>query len=399
MATKEKKTTTREESQEQSTGMLSELAEGPELEEEVYSAEAFTEYAEQETEEADDVEDHDSVSSAETGEVEETADVEAPSVGENGSLAKGDGAGDEEAERMEAEPDLESELEILEGFDPSILEMTEADLMEGADENQLLDAYHLEFGDPVVNELLRQRPELYRSTHEVIIGKDDRVRVGNTRAYPWRCICQLTIELKTGHMAVGTGWLVGPRTVITAGHCVYMHDYGGWAKQITVRPGRNGSNPSSDAPFGSAVSSRFHSVKGWTQNKKRSHDYGAIILPKDAAFGKSLGYFGYANYSLFSLLGRKVNLSGYPAGSNNPENKPFGYQWWHARVIKFVTSRRLIYNIDTQGGQSGSPVWRLINGKRYAVGIHTNGSTAGNSATRIVKPVFNNIKKWKNMYT
>jgi V8-like Glu-specific endopeptidase len=40
-------------------------------------------------------------------------------------------------------------------------------------------------------------------------------------------------------------------------------------------------------------------------------------------------------------------------------------------------------------------VWRLQNGQRHAVGIHTNGASTGNSATRITSPVFNNIKKWK----
>ncbi len=289
---------------------------------------------------------------------------------------------------------FDDELELPGQFDRRMLQMTEADILEELGENRLLNAYHLEFGDPMANALLQQRPELLRSTAEVVIGKDDRVRVGNTKVYPWRCICQLTIETKTGQVAVGTGWLVGPRTVITAGHCVYLHNHGGWAKRITVRAGRNGP----DSPYGAVASSQFHSVSGWKSKANRSNDYGAIILPSNQPLGTRLGHFGFANHGALSLLGRVVNLSGYPAGNVNPENKPFGYQWWHARMITFVAPRYFVYNIDTQGGQSGSPVWRLINGKRYAVGIHTNGSSSGNSATRITKPVFDNIKSWKNSY-
>ena len=54
--------------------------------------------------------------------------------------------------------------------------------------------------------------------------------------------------------------------------------------------------------------------------------------------------------------------------------------------------------IDTFGGQSGAPVFRLIAGNpiREVVGIHTNGSLRGNSATRITGEVFDNLKAWKD---
>ena len=250
-------------------------------------------------------------------------------------------------------------------------------------ETRLLDAWYAEFGDPDTVALIRQQPAISQTVAEVVIGRDDRIQITNTTAYPWRTICSLIITARDGSKWIGTGWLVGLRTVITAGHVVYMHRHGGWARSIEVIPGRNGSI----RPYGSCTSSRFHSVKGWTDKKKSSHDYGAIILPHNCDQGKRIGDFGYANLSFFSLLGLKVNLSGYPG------DKPRGTQWWHARKIRWVTSRRLVYNIDTAGGQSGSPVWRLRGGKRHAVGIHTNGSSSGNSATRITKPVFNNIAK------
>jgi V8-like Glu-specific endopeptidase len=233
--------------------------------------------------------------------------------------------------------------------------------------------------------VVRQQPGLSQTTAEVVIGKDDRLRIHKTTAYPWRTICSLLITAKDGSGWRGTGWLVGPGTVMTAGHCVYMHGHGGWVRRIEVVPGRNGSK----RPYGSCAATSFCSVKGWTNKKKRSHDYGAIILPSNCRYGNQLGWFGYANLGASSLSGLTVNLSGYPG------DKPAGTQWWHARRIKWVTARTIVYNIDTAGGQSGSPVWRLKNGQRHAVGIHTNGSTSGNSATRITKPVFDNIKAWK----
>jgi V8-like Glu-specific endopeptidase len=218
---------------------------------------------------------------------------------------------------------------------------------------------------------------------EVVIGNDDRIRINPTTAYPWRAICSLLIKAKTGKYYIGTGWMVGPGTVITAGHCVYMHDQGGWAEWIDVMPGRNASLK----PYGTIRSSNLRSTTGWTNSKNRNNDYGAIIL--NTKIGNTVGYFGYANKSDSFIKSKTLNLSGYPG------DKPSGQQWFMARKCKSVSSRVITYEIDTAGGQSGSPVWYLEGGNRYAVGIHTNGHQSGNSATRIQSNVYSNIANWK----
>ena len=59
----------------------------------------------------------------------------------------------------------------------------------------------------------------------------------------------------------------------------------------------------------------------------------------------------------------------------------------------------VILDIDTFGGQSGSPVWRFLNGQRHGVAIHTNGvggcGGSVNCGTRITQPVFDNLVAWK----
>jgi V8-like Glu-specific endopeptidase len=220
---------------------------------------------------------------------------------------------------------------------------------------------------------------------EVVIGTDDRVRVNDTNAQPWRRICHLSITAADGSSFLGTGSFIGPRTVVTAGHCVFIANHGGWAKQVVVTPGRNAG----DKPFGSVTATAFRSVKGWTQNGKRECDYGAIILPRSFN-NPALGAFGFAAYTDSQLRGAKLNLAGYPG------DKPSGTMWYHGRVATGLSERVITYDIDTAGGQSGSPVWiSKEDGSRIAVGIHTNGSSGGNSATRIVKPVFDNFKSWR----
>jgi len=237
--------------------------------------------------------------------------------------------------------------------------------------------------------IVRERQAVVEAAEalEVVHGADDRVRVWGTTAYPWRTICHLYIVAQNGRVFGGTGAFIGPRVVLTAGHCVYLHGDGGWARSITVTPGRNASSQ----PYGSVVATQYRSVQGWTNGPNSNYDYGVIILPGNQSLGNTVGWMGLANLSFWSLLGLNVNTSGYPG------DKPYGTQWWNSNNILAVTDRRLYYRIDTYGGQSGSPVWRYSNGQRHIVGIHTTGASLWNGATRICSPVFNNLVAWKNL--
>jgi V8-like Glu-specific endopeptidase len=291
---------------------------------------------------------------------------------------------------------IETEYEVVGGIDQNIREPdTEAT-------NTASEAMHSEtaweIGDPGIDmggaaefapldAIYGSYPELLDQViTEVVIGPDNRVRVQNTAVYPWRAICALRIQAANGARFIGTGWLISPRTVITAGHCVFMHDAGGWVRSIEVIPGLNDSS----RPFGSHVGTMLKSVTGWTQSKNRDYDYAAIILPPGNRPGAQTGTFGFAVRDDAFLRSAALNLSGYPGDKGGSQ------QWFHAQKAKSLSSRVITYDIDTAGGQSGAPVWVLQNGQRNAVGVHTNGHSSGNSATRIVTPVFNNMMNWKN---
>ena len=217
---------------------------------------------------------------------------------------------------------------------------------------------------------------------ETVCGADGRTRIFGTTSNPWRWTCKLIMTFPDG-VYVGTGWLVGPRCVITAGHCVHGGGTGQrWATKIEVIPGMNGSS----RPYGTITSRRFFSVNGWTRDGNWEYDYAAIILPTN--IGNRTGWFGYANYSNSTLNNMTMNTAGYPA------DKPNGTMWFMAGPINGVTARQLRYNVDTYGGQSGSSVWRLRDGKRYSVGIHAYGGCP-NDATRINGSVFNFITNMK----
>ena len=233
---------------------------------------------------------------------------------------------------------------------------------------------------------------------EAVIGRDERVRILATDLAPWRMICALRMEGPSGAGAIGTGWFIGPKTVATAGHCVFSNEFfGGWASSIEVIPGLLGSGSSSETrPYGSVVGQNFSSVDRWTDAEDPDFDIGCIHLEESK--GKDVGWFALGALTPEELTDFLVNISGYPADHGGDEQ-------YHSknRVLR-VTERRVFYEVDTFGGQSGAPVWihETEDAPPLAIGIHaygTGGTPAGfgitaNSAPRIIPEVLERLTEW-----
>lgn len=227
-------------------------------------------------------------------------------------------------------------------------------------------------------------------TAESVIHPDERVRISPASSYPWRVHCALRITARDGSRWIGTAFFISPRVLVTAGHVVFINSpqsaRRGWVRSIDVMPGRDGG----ELPYGTVRSTRFYSVRGWTQNGDAEYDYGAIVL--NTPLGADTGWLGFGAYTDGTLTSTVGNLAGYPGDRGGGTQ-----QWYMARRIASVSARKVFYDIDTAGGQSGSAVYRISGGSRIAVGIHAYGvgSNPFNSATRINRPVFDNLKAWK----
>jgi glutamyl endopeptidase len=240
----------------------------------------------------------------------------------------------------------------------------------------------------------RETPAPRRSILESILGAvDRRQQILETDLSPWRMICALEIKSKTGSAYIGTGWFVGPRTVVTAGHCVFDPvELGGWATKITVTPGRNGAGASK-----AEASAAFSTTDLWQKDQNPDFDYGVIHLNSD--LGTETGSFGIAVLPDAELQNRLVNVSGYPVDPGNGQ-----FQYFHSSRVRATTERRLLYDVDTVGGQSGSPVWAYLDGSTdpVVVAIHAYGIggvpaglfVAANSGPRIIPEVLDVIRGW-----
>jgi V8-like Glu-specific endopeptidase len=237
-----------------------------------------------------------------------------------------------------------------------------------------------------------------------IIGPDNRKLVKNTTDAPFRYICDLDYLVPgVGYRSIGTGTLIGPRTVLTAGHCID----GVEARFMRVRPGRNGTS----SPLPSATAAKFIPFPGYAPSSPT--DLGIIHLAQP--IGQRVGYWTRAYTKRKSdaigtsfLAGGlpmpagqlKVNLSGYPADmpagakygcrdaaqpeyrchhsllSNKKRSPVCGTYQYRAYDLTVRRSGRILHYLDdTCPGHSGCPVWVRrdpTKGGRVLIGVHTS---------------------------
>ena len=101
-----------------------------------------------------------------------------------------------------------------------------------------------------------------------------------------------------------------------------------------------------------------------------------------------LGWFGIGVYADADLTASVGNITGYPG------DQPEGTQWYDTHQIASVTPSKIYYDIDTMGGQSGSAVYRIVDGKHVGIAVHAYGGATHNSGTRISTPVHANLTEW-----
>lgn len=213
---------------------------------------------------------------------------------------------------------------------------------------------------------------------------------------PWRKICDLLITANDGTLHTGTAWFISPRTLVTAGHCLFVHNPGtamhGMVREILVMPARNGETNAAQSPFGWVEVPRNHlQVHPNWKDGNINFDYGVIILPDGSPpIGAVTGGFGFAHFEDEDLDESTPTLSGYP--DNAPED---GTQWFEMNRIKQLNSRRVFYLIQTADGQSGSPVFFSGEDGDIACAIHNWGDISFNSGVRINQEVIDQLNDWR----
>jgi V8-like Glu-specific endopeptidase len=171
--------------------------------------------------------------------------------------------------------------------------------------------------------------------------------------YPYSAVVYIEARFPSGEMYTGSGVVVGRNDVLTASHLIYSVEEGGLAEDITVYPGRNGS----DMPFGSYdwdfVNYFEVDLDGDGYLYKSDSEKDLAVIGFDQPIGDETGWFGLdgngtsGNYNLTGYPGiyadetgvRMTNDYGF---ASKDENSIFNYS-----------------SMEINPGNSGGPLWYL----------------------------------------
>jgi V8-like Glu-specific endopeptidase len=229
---------------------------------------------------------------------------------------------------------------------------------------------------------------------------DQRVRVVNPRAYPFSTVCAIASFFDDGDPRGGTGFLIGPRLVLTAGHNVCYQ--GQPVKRALILPGLNGDY--SSVPHLESV--QWLSVDAWARDQNTNYDYGALVLDSD--LGVQRGWLSVETRADGDLpTGLAINTAGYPAdcpaAAAGECGEPSTTMWWDAGSVSKIDDFKIYYaNLKMYDGDSGSPIFVYEPGSQdpyRAIGIHTYLWSLSYSATRINAWAYQIIGGWLQQYS
>lgn len=238
-------------------------------------------------------------------------------------------------------------------------------------------------------------------------------RVRKTENAPFRYICRIQVNIGRSDSEIATGFLVGPRHVLTAAHPLVDRSSLVAPGRVTVSPATDGP----DAPFGNSDVASIFTRSGFTPGDEVTVDDLALLKTTED-FARSSGpafpvpgFWGtprHAEDDRGSVVGAipgwppghfKVNVGGYPLSRG-------GDTQWHcyddsiklsaavAAKLSAAERRRFLFVRNAiEPGMSGAPLWvtrhrglggrfafavvlgmKEIDGKRYATGRLVDGS-------------------------
>jgi V8-like Glu-specific endopeptidase len=203
--------------------------------------------------------------------------------------------------------------------------------------------------------------------------------VGARNQLPWSAILAFSAPPAT---LAGTAFLISPRVLITAAHCLYTSE--GWADEALIKISENEE----------IRASSFRVTAGWVGDRDFDYDVGAIILDRPLP---NRGHFGLCCPETSIIKSSVVHCAGFPF-FKQPQPEGQSRTLVHAAGKVTPADRVIEYNFYGGGGSSGSPLWvRTAAGHRLVMAIHHRAKDPGKDiryGVRITQELFRCIKLW-----
>jgi V8-like Glu-specific endopeptidase len=234
--------------------------------------------------------------------------------------------------------------------------------------------------------------------NECVQAQDTLVsmKVENTSDIPFSVVCQLEVQRKSiktlwlwksKHQS--TGFFITPNTIMTNAHNVYSNFFTR-VTDININPGRNLDFIALDPKTIVGRKQVKNTVKipkeysfYQVSSRRVNHDYAIIQLANYSTFNNIA--FELAKVDSLVSVNDNVIILGYPG-----ETKSGKEQYLAEGKLTSINDKTIEYNISTETGNSGSPVYVFSNGIYYVIGVHA----FPNQATKINREVIEKIKAW-----
>ncbi|KAL6718682.1 hypothetical protein ACLMJK_002916 [Lecanora helva] len=233
--------------------------------------------------------------------------------------------------------------------------------------------------------------DMKNESSESVVGEgDERIQVDRVHFAPggkYRSIVKLFIHYefqKPGGWAMGTGWLITPDVFVTAGHCSYDWSHKmGRATEVKAYIGYDGRHSEKDPSVQFRQVKRIVTTEGWVKTKgQKSFDVSFMQVDKPFTGITPIRYEETPSQGTLVL-----GVVGYPGDLSDKQTGEKGAHMYEMFLptqfdLSTQADTMLEYQIDTFGGNSGSPVLRQDS--LVSIGAHVYGGSF-NSASVIGK--------------